>query len=54
MALHVSPSIVLQDVAKDDHTSSKEDDAGQPDSKEGIVALELKKVGSSKPKALHM
>ena len=45
---------MLQSVTEDDHTGHKEDDACHPDSQEGVVALELKKVGGSKPKALHM
>ena len=52
--MQVSPLIVPQDVAEDDHTGGQEDNACQPYSKEGVVALELKEVGSSKPKALHM
>ena len=54
VAVHVSPLIVSQDVTEDDHTGGQEDNACQPYSKEGVVVLELKEVGSSKPKALHM
>ena len=42
-----------QDVTEDGHAGDKEDDACHPYSEECVVALELKEVGCSEPKALH-